>query len=59
MAVQVFKDHIQTVVGVESFLVAIKVPALLNAIMKIPCVGAFNLLKDDDVGGLAGCGAAT
>ena len=59
MAVPVLSDHIQTVVGKESFLVAIKVASLLNAINETPCVGSFDLPRDDEVGGLAGCGAAT
>ena len=59
MVVPVLNDHIQTVVGRKSFLVATKVPSLLNAIREIPCVGLFDLPRDDEVGGLAGCGAAT
>lgn len=56
---QVFRDHIQTVVGMRSSLVAIRVPSLLNAITETPCVRLFDLPRDNEVGGLAGCGAAT
>ena len=59
MTVPVFSDHIQTVVGMKSFLVATRVPSLLNAITETPCVGLLDLPRDNEVGGLAGWGAAT
>lgn len=59
MLVSVLSDYIQTVVDKKLFLVATKVPSLLNAIMEISCVGLFDLPRDDEVGGLAGYGAAT
>ena len=59
IAVKVSRDHIQTVVGMKSFLVATKVPSLLKAITETPCVGLFDLPRDNEVGGLAGCGATT
>ena len=59
IAVPVLRDHIQTVVGIESFLVATKVPSPLNAITATPGVELFDLPRDDEVDGLAGCGATT
>lgn len=59
MTVAVLSDQIQTVVGIESFLVATKVPSLLNATTETPWGGLFDLPRDDEVGGLAGCGATT
>lgn len=59
MAVPVLRDQIQTVVGKESVRVARRVPSLLIAITETPCVGLFDLPRDKEVGGLAGCGAAT
>ena len=59
IAAAVLSDHIQTVVGVRSFLVATIVPSLLNAITEIPSAKCFDVPNDTDVGGLAGCGAAT
>lgn len=59
IAVPVLRDQIQTVVGNESLRVASRVPSLLNAITETPCAGLFDLPRDNEVGGLAGCGAAT
>lgn len=59
IAVPVHRDHIQMVVGKESLRVATRVPSLLNAMTETPCVGLFGLPRDKEVGGLAGCGAAT
>lgn len=56
---KVDRDHIQTVVGMKSLLVAAKFPSLLNAITETPFVRLFDLPSDREVGGLAGCGAAT
>ena len=51
------KDQIQIVVGMESTLVANKVPSAFKARTEIPWAGFFVFASDTDVGGLAGCGA--
>ena len=53
------KDQIQIVVGIESFLVANKVPSVFKAKMEIPWAGLFIFASETEVGGLAGCGART
>lgn len=53
------KDQIQIVVGMESFLVANKVPSVFKARMEIPWAGLFVLANETEVGGVAGCGART
>ena len=57
MTVALLNDHIQTVVGTESLFVATRFPSLLNATTEIPWGWLFDLPRDDEVGGLAGCGA--
>ena len=57
MTVAVLNDDIQTVVGTESLFVATRVPSLLNATTETPWGWLFDLPRDDEVGGLAGCGA--
>ena len=53
------KDQIQIVVGIESFLVASKVPSVFKARMEIPLARFFVFGSEPEVGGLAGCGART
>jgi hypothetical protein len=53
-----FKDQIHTVVGIESFLVAIRVPSgLLNVIVEIPTFGLGSVGRELTVGGHIGWAA--
>ena len=51
---RLFKSQIQTVVGVESSLVAQSVPSLLNESMLIPCLIPPSPFSATAVGGVAG-----
>jgi len=53
----VCNDRIQTVVGMESLLVANRSPSLLKARIEIPWTGWSAFVREVDVGGFAGCGA--
>ena len=53
------KDQIQIVVGMESSLVANRVPSVFKANIEVPWAGLFVFASKTEVGGLAGCGART
>lgn len=51
------RSHIHTVLGVESSLVAHRVPSLLNARMLIPCfMRLVSFFSSGALGGVIGCG---
>ena len=57
-AADIFVDQIQTVEGIESLLVAIKSPSLLNPIADTPVLRFSFIEREARVGGQAGCGAS-
>ena len=55
MALPAVSDHIQIVVGMKSFFVAINVLSVLMVMMEMPWVGLLAFVREIEVGGLAGC----